>query len=79
MEEIPSTSEFQFLTESWRHSDKIGYHSTGEICYENGWIDDFGFVTPKGRRAIEAYEKQNVDKPEDQFDDPDTGERIDVV
>lgn len=59
MEEIPTLSEFQFLTDTWPDNKGVCYLATGEICLENGWIDDFGFVTPEGKRAIEAYEERN--------------------
>lgn len=50
--------EYEFLTNKWHHSRDSGdYFRVGCDCYEEGFIDDFGLVTPKGRKAIEEFER----------------------
>lgn len=34
------------------------YQAVGEYCYEEGWIDLFGFPTAKGEKAVREYERQ---------------------
>jgi hypothetical protein len=36
------------------------YNAVGEDLYEAGMIDNFGFVTPKGQKAIEEYEAEQL-------------------
>lgn len=50
--------EYQFLTDMWVPEDKEAgaYLNVGVDCYEQGWIDDFGMVTPLGMKAIKKYE-----------------------
>lgn len=51
--------EYQFLTDAWEDHDQPGdYLRVGVDCYEYGYIDDFGLVTPKGRKAVERYERR---------------------
>jgi len=51
--------EYQFLTDTWEGNDNPGtYLLVGFDCYEDGYIDDFGLVTPKGRKAVERYERE---------------------
>lgn len=33
------------------------YQDVGVQCYENGWVDDFGLVTPLGEKAIKEYDR----------------------
>lgn len=36
--------------------DLSAWYRAGYDCYENGWIDHLGFVTPSGTKAMEEYE-----------------------
>ena len=49
-------TEFAFLKGD--PDDNLGnYYEAGLDCYEAGWIDDLGFVTPKGANAMKEYER----------------------
>lgn len=49
--------EYAFLTDrTWTPDIMDRYYKSGEGCYENGWIDVFGLVTPKGKKALEEFE-----------------------
>lgn len=49
-------NEFAFLQGD--PDDNLGnYYEAGLDCYEAGWIDDLGFVTPKGEKAMKEYER----------------------
>lgn len=45
--------EYRFMT-----GDHTGdtFYDSGMSCYENGWVDPLGFVTPKGEKAMKEYE-----------------------
>lgn len=46
--------QYWFLTNSPCLSPKV-YNDVGMECYVDGYIDDFGIVTPKGHKACEEY------------------------
>ena len=49
--------DYDFLKGQWDGVERgAAYNAVGEDLYEAGMIDDFGFVTPKGQKAIEEYE-----------------------
>lgn len=48
--------DYDFLKGQWDDVKGAAYNTVGEDLYEAGMIDDFGFVTPTGQKAIEAYE-----------------------
>lgn len=50
--------DYDFLKNQWDDVKGAAYNAVGEDLYEAGMIDDFGFVTPKGQKAIEEYESQ---------------------
>ena len=81
IEEELNRYEYQILTKTWDGTYGAAYNACAEICIENGWMDHFGFVSPKGYRAIEAFEKKadTASAPEPVIEDFDTGERVDVV
>lgn len=47
--------EYAFLSDTWSGKDGKAYSSVGEDCYENGWIDDFGLLTPVGEAHLMMY------------------------
>ena len=49
--------DYEFLTDTWDGAKGAAYNVVGEDLYEAGMIDDFGFVTDKGKKAIAAYEE----------------------
>jgi hypothetical protein len=51
--------EYKFLKNKWEDVRGAAFNQVGEFCYEFGWIDDFGLVTPQGQKAVEEYERQN--------------------
>lgn len=59
-----TVDEYWFLTNSPCLSPKL-YNSVGESCYAEGYIDDFGFVTPKGKEAIKAFIRPKTSLPYD--------------
>lgn len=54
---IPSVKEYLFMQRNSEGLDTADIYRAGDACFEEGWIDEFGIVTPKGRRAISDYEK----------------------
>lgn len=48
--------DYLFLKGRWGDVKGAAYNVVGEDLYEAGYIDDFGFVTPKGEEAIKKYE-----------------------
>ncbi len=56
MPDKPTIHEYQVLTKSWDGAYGAGWNAACEFCIEAGWMDHFGIVTPKGHKAIEAYE-----------------------
>lgn len=48
--------EYQYLKGKWDGPAGAAFNAVGEFCYEEGWTDHFGFVTPKGHKAISDYE-----------------------
>lgn len=86
IEEELNQYEYQILTQSWDDVYGAAFNACSEICIENGWMDHFGFVTPKGDRAIDAFEKKG-EKPKDNhpdassgpIEDFDVGGRMDIV
>ncbi len=55
MTQTMTENEYLFLTDKWSGKDGKAYSAVGEDCYEMGWIDDFGLVTPKGEEALVKY------------------------
>lgn len=50
--------EYAFMTDrEWDAKDQAAFYQASIDCYENGWIDNFGLITPKGQQAIEEFEK----------------------
>lgn len=50
--------EYAFMTDrEWRPEDEAAFFRASVDCYENGWIDNFGLITPKGQKAIEEFER----------------------
>jgi len=49
-------SEYRYLVNE-PGDDVDVFYEDGLQCYENGWVDDFGFVTPKGEAAVKDYER----------------------
>lgn len=47
--------DFEFLTDTWSGPKGAAFNQTYEFCYEEGWCDRRGQVTPKGEKAIEYY------------------------
>ena len=47
--------EFAFMVNDQTHEADHLWFQAGIDCYENGWIDAFGLVTPKGEKAIDDY------------------------
>lgn len=52
--------DYDFLKNQWDDVKGAAYNAVGEDLYEAGMIDDFGFVTPKGQKAIEEWEAEQV-------------------
>lgn len=52
--------DYEFLKGQWDGVKGAAYNTVGEDLYEAGYIDDFGFVTPKGQKAIEEWEAEQV-------------------
>ena len=50
--------EYDFLKGQWDGPAGAAFNTVGEDCYESGYIDPFGFVTPSGTKAIEEFESQ---------------------
>lgn len=48
--------EHQVLTRTWDGPPGASYNAVYEFCYEDGLIDQYGIVTPKGHKAIEDFE-----------------------
>ena len=48
--------DYEFLKGQWDGVKGAAYNTVGEDLYEAGMIDDFGFITPTGQKAIEEYE-----------------------
>lgn len=55
---IPSVNEYLFLCRDSEGLNLTELYRAGDACYEEGWIDEFGIITPKGRKAITEYEKE---------------------
>lgn len=53
--------DYEFLKGQWDGVRGAAYNTVGEDLYEAGMIDDFGFVTPTGQKAIEEYETSGSD------------------
>lgn len=52
-----TNDEYHFMTDrSWDSKDEAVFFKAGETCYAEGWIDNFGLITPKGRKAIGDFE-----------------------
>lgn len=49
--------EYDFLVGGRRHISNEEYYTLGQHCYAEGWIDDFGCMTPKGNRVVADYER----------------------
>jgi len=47
--------EYLYLTGGLDGIDPVRYHDVGHDVFENGWIDVFGLITPKGDKAMEGY------------------------
>lgn len=54
--------EYLFLKGLWSGFSGAAFYAVGDTCYEFGWIDDLGIVTPKGEKAIEEYENGTGDQ-----------------
>ena len=53
--------DYDWLKGQWDGVERgAAYNAVGEDLYEAGMIDDFGFVTPKGQKAIEEYEAEQL-------------------
>lgn len=53
--------DYDFLKNQWDDVKGAAYNTVGEDLYEAGMIDDFGFVTPKGQKALDEYEASTTD------------------
>lgn len=54
--------EYKMLTQTWDGPAGAAWNATAEFCIEAGWMDrSFGFVTEKGKQAIEYYERYKKD------------------
>lgn len=50
--------EYAFMTDRpWKATEEHLFYQASIDCYENGWIDNFGLITPKGQKAIEEFER----------------------
>ncbi len=56
--------EYAFLSDKWQGKDGKAYQAVGESCYEMGWIDDLGLLTPKGDENMVLYMQQQGILPE---------------
>jgi hypothetical protein len=53
-----TNDEYAFMTDrEWDAKDQKAFYQASVDCYENGWIDNFGLITPKGQKAIEEFER----------------------
>lgn len=52
-----TNEEYGFLTETLPMGNPELHLRAGSSCYAEGYIDDFGFVTPKGRKALEDFKR----------------------
>jgi len=56
---VITTEEYLYLTDHEVLS-YITYHEVGVACFEEGWIDIFGLITPKGDQVIEEYRNNHA-------------------
>lgn len=52
-----TTTQYIFLTRAGAGLDTTELYAVGDSCYEDGYMDDSGLITPKGNGAISDYEK----------------------
>lgn len=50
--------DYRLLTKTWEGPHGAAWNATAEFCIEEGWMDHFGIITPKGYKAIEQFEEQ---------------------
>lgn len=57
--------QYRFLVESYVPDDEVEYFMLGMSCYEDGYMDNFGFLTPKANKAIVEYDviKKGMGQP----------------
>lgn len=55
-----SNEEYCYLTETLPPGEPALFLRLGQACYEEGYIDDFGLITPKGHKALESFRKSTV-------------------
>lgn len=55
-----SNEEYMYLTETLPPGEPEVHLRLGQTCYEEGYIDDFGFITPKGHKALEAFKAATI-------------------
>jgi len=57
---VITTEEYLYLTDHEVLPYAI-HHEVGVSCFEEGWIDVFGLITPKGDQVIEEYRNNHAD------------------
>jgi hypothetical protein len=55
---LPNVQEYLFMQRDSEGLDTKDIYAAGDSCFAEGWIDEFGIITPKGQRVIYDYEKK---------------------